>query len=218
VTDLALARAAMAERLGGIGFPAAVVAAMGRVKRHDFVPAPLWRLAYADADLWLGAAWLESPVAIARRLAALAARPGQRVLEMGTGSGYQTAVLAELGARVFTVETLGACDLSAGKLAPSAAIRRTLGGDATAFRDEAPFGAIAVNQPAEAVAPVLIARLAEGGRLVATLGTPPRLRVLRREGGAVRWRDAGVVVSQAVPRALPRLDDPLPLEGGRSEP
>ncbi len=218
MTDLALARAAMAGRLGAIGFPAAVVAAMGQVKRHDFVPAPLWRLAYADADLWLGAAWLESPLAIARRLAALAARPGQRVLEMGTGSGYQTAVLASLGAEVFTVETLGGYDLSAGKLRPAPSIRRSLGGDATAFRGHAPFDAIAVNAPAQDVAPALVEQLAEGGRLVATLGSPPRLRVLRRRGAALRWRDAGVVAAQAVPRALPIVDDPVPLEGGRSEP
>ena len=85
--DLALARAAMADRIAAIGFPAPVVAAMRAVPRNAFVPRHFWRLAYADADLWLGTCTLPAPVSIARRLGALSVRPGERVLEVGTGCG-----------------------------------------------------------------------------------------------------------------------------------
>jgi protein-L-isoaspartate(D-aspartate) O-methyltransferase len=201
MTDLVLARAAMAERLDGIGFPPVIVAAMASVPRHCFVPAPFWRLAYAETDLWLGAAWLAAPIVVARTLAALAVQPGQRVLELGTGCGYQTALLAALGAEVFAIEPLGGYDLSDGALAPAPSIHRSLGGDATAWRDRAPFDAILVNAPLPEVPPDLADQLAPGhGRLVATIGL--RLTVLRRVDGVLAARDAGVVPPRTAPAAF----------------
>jgi len=201
MTDLVLARAAMAERLDGIGFPPVIVAAMARVPRHRFVPPPFWRLAYAETDLWLGAAWLAAPIVVARMLAALAVQPGQRVLELGTGCGYQTALLAALGAEVFAVEPLGGFDLSDGALAAAPSIHRSLGGDATVWRDRAPFDAILVNAPLPEVPPELSDQLApEHGRLVATIGL--RLTVVRRVAGVLAVRDAGAVPPRAEPAVV----------------
>ncbi len=201
MTDLVLARAAMAERLDGIGFPSAIVAAMASVPRHRFVPAPYWRLAYAETDLWLGAAWLAAPIVVARILAALAVQPGQRVLELGTGCGYQTALLAALGAEVFAIEPLGGFDLSDGALDAMSGIHRSLGGDATAWRDRAPFDAILVNAPMPDVPSELAEQLApDHGRLVATIGL--RLTVLRCVDGALATRDAGAVPSRTEPAPL----------------
>jgi protein-L-isoaspartate(D-aspartate) O-methyltransferase len=222
VIDLVLARTAMAERLDGIGFPAPIVAAMASVPRHDFVPAPFWRLAYAETDLWLGLTWLASPIVVARTLAALAVRPGQRVLELGTGCGYQTALLEALGAEVFTVEPLGGFDLTDGALAHAATIHRSLGGSADAWREHAPFDAIVVNTVLDDVPPDLTAQLApEHGRLVAAMGSPSRLTVVRLDGDrAMRFHEAGVVPPRAGPlaRAYPALGTSLGLEGPRTEP
>ena len=194
--DLPLARAAMADRLAAIGFPPEVIGAMRAVPRHAFVPRAYWRIAYAEIDLRLGETWLPAPAAIARAAAALAQQPGQRVLEIGTGSGYQTAVLAALDARVFTVETAGGYDLSLGALArygdPS--IERSLGGGLDAFAADAPFDAIVANVPVAAVPAVLSDQLAPGGRMVAPLGVPgaARLVLWRADAaGALRPRDLG---------------------------
>jgi protein-L-isoaspartate(D-aspartate) O-methyltransferase len=221
VIDLPLARTAMAERLEGIGFPAPIVAAMGRVPRHAFVPRPLWRLAYAETELWLGTAWLAAPIVVARTLAALAPRRGQRVLEVGTGCGYQTALLAALGAEVFTVEPAGGYDLAAGALAPAATIHRSLGGDARAWRDHAPFDAIVVNAMVQEVSTELSEQLVpEHGRLVASMGTPTRLTVLRMRGDGMRRHGAGVIPARAAPYigALSSLGVSRPLEGAPTEP
>ncbi len=215
--DLPLARTAMAERLEGIGFPAPVVAAMGRVPRHAFVPRALWRLAYAETELWLGTAWLAAPIVIARTLAALAPRRGQRVLELGTGCGYQTALLAALGAEVFSVELLGGYDLCGGALAPMPAVHRSLGGDAEVWREHAPFDAIVVNMALDDVPERLTEQLApEGGRLVAIMGA--RLTVLRMRGEGVSRHDAGVVPPRGEPVIAPSSGTSQPLEGQPTEP
>jgi protein-L-isoaspartate(D-aspartate) O-methyltransferase len=222
VIDLVLAREAMAERLDGIGFPASVVTAMASVPRHAFVPAPLWRLAYAETDLWLGATSLAAPIVMARTLAALGLRPGQSVLELGTGCGYQTALLAALGAEVFSIEPLGGFDLSAGALRPSPAIHRSLGGDVAVWRDHAPFDAIVVNGVLDKVSPDLTGQLApKGGRLVAAMGTPARLAVMRPNGdGGMRLQDAGLVPARAGPHrgSVSSLGLSHPLEGAPTEP
>ena len=216
--DFVLARAAMAERLDGIGFPAPVVAAMASVPRHAFVPPPLWRLAYAETDLWFHAIWLAAPILIARTLAALALRPGQRVLELGAGCGYQTALLAALGVEVFSVETLGGYDLSAGALAPMPMVHRSLGGDADAWRDHAPFDAIVVNAVLDDMPLGLTEQLDPArGRLVAAVGWPTRLTVLRLSGEGSKLQDAGVVPPRGEPHRG-AVSAPQPLEGQPTEP
>ncbi|MBS0558893.1 MAG: protein-L-isoaspartate O-methyltransferase [Proteobacteria bacterium] len=194
--DLPLARAAMADRLAAIGFPDGVIAAMRAVPRHAFVPRDFWRIAYAETGLWLGACWLPAPSAVARAAAALAIAPGQRALEIGTGSGYQAALLAAMGALVFTVETAGGYDLSQGALARHGdpGIARSLGGDLDAFADAAPFDAIVANIPFAALPAALAAQLAPGGRIVAPLAIAgaARLALWRADpSGVLRPRDLG---------------------------
>lgn len=153
-----------------------VLAAMGKVHRHRFVPERLAPLAYGDHPLPIGSGQTISQpfiVAIMSQWAEL--KPGDKVLEIGTGSGYQAAILAELTDQVFTIELLP-------ELAEAAKARlKALGyhkvqvktGDGyQGWPQEAPFAAILVTAAAPRVPPALEAQLAEGGRLVIPVGPP----------------------------------------------
>jgi protein-L-isoaspartate(D-aspartate) O-methyltransferase len=115
VRDLPLARAYLGEQLRALGTSTEVVRAMTALPRHAFAPPERWRVAYLDLDLWTGAAWLTRPRTIARMLDALEPRFGLRVLEIGTGTGYQAAVMAALGFEVTTVDISPRCAQSAGE-------------------------------------------------------------------------------------------------------
>jgi protein-L-isoaspartate(D-aspartate) O-methyltransferase len=133
---------------------ARVLAAMGRVPRHRFVPNFLESLAYEDHPLPIGSGQtISQPYIVALMTQWAALKPGDKALEVGTGSGYQAAVLAEITHKVFSVELLP-------ELAKEAAA------------EEAPFNVILVTAAAREVPPALATQLAEGGRLVIPLGPP----------------------------------------------
>ena len=150
------------------------LAAMRAVPRHAFVP-PEWRArAYDDAPLPIGhGQTISQPSVVAFMTEALAPRPGLRILEVGTGSGYQAAVLAATGADVYTIEIIGA-------LADSArALLHRLGWTEVQVRhgdgwlgwpEAAPFDAIMLTAAPDTVPAALVAQLVPGGRLVAPVG------------------------------------------------
>ncbi len=161
-----------------------VLVAMGRVPRHRFVPAALASQAYGDHPLPIGEGQtISQPYIVALMTQWAEVAPGDQVLEVGTGSGYQAAVLAELTDRVFTIELLP-------ELAQQAAARlKELGygrvqvksGDGhEGWPEAAPFDAIVVTAAAPRVPPALTAQLKEGGRLVIPLGTPYGAQTLVR--------------------------------------
>jgi protein-L-isoaspartate(D-aspartate) O-methyltransferase len=154
-----------------------VAAALRRVSRHEFVPPESRDAAYANCPLPIGSGQTISQpfiVALMTELADVA--PGDRVLEVGTGCGYQAAVLAELASRVYTIETVP-------RLAAEARDRLArLGyanvevreGDGWAgWPEQSPFDAILVTAAARDVPPPLVAQLAPGGRLVLPVGDTP---------------------------------------------
>jgi protein-L-isoaspartate(D-aspartate) O-methyltransferase len=168
-----------------------VLAAMGKVPRHRFVPDHLAPLAYGDHPLPIGQGQtISQPYIVALMSQWAAVQPGDRVLEVGTGSGYQAAVLADLTDQVFTIEVWP-------ELARTAAVRlQELGyaqvkaktGDGyRGWPEAAPFDAILVTAAAPAVPPALTEQLQEGGRLVIPLGeaggdqTLVRLRKVKGE-------------------------------------
>ena len=151
-----------------------VLAAIGNVPRHLFVPAELEPLAYANEPLPIGAGQtISQPYIVALMTELLDLVPGDRVLEIGTGTGYQAAVLAELGCRVYTIEIIP--ELAAG------ATRRLadLGYDDVVVRvgdgylgwpEEAPFDKIIVTAAPEQMPQALVQQLGGPGRLVAPIG------------------------------------------------
>jgi protein-L-isoaspartate(D-aspartate) O-methyltransferase len=154
----------------------ATLAAMRSVPRHEFVPADLRHLAYEDTPLPIEREQtISQPYIVAAMTQLVRPRSGMRVLEVGTGSGYQAAVLAAAGCEVWTIEIFG-------ELARTAAARlRRLGygrvrvrhGDGFAgWPEEAPFEAVVVTAGADSIPPPLLEQLAPGGRLVMPVGDP----------------------------------------------
>src|SRR5206468_2043783 len=176
---------------------ARVLQAMRRVPRHRFVEEPLRDRAYGDHPLPIGEQQtISQPYIVALMTSLLALHGTEKVLEVGTGSGYQTAVLAELARRVCSIERLG----------PLAARARTLieglgytnvwirvGNGALGWSDEAPFDRILVAAGGPGVPPPLFEQLAEGGRMVLPLGDAEGqiLTLVERVGGEMRTRAFG---------------------------
>jgi protein-L-isoaspartate(D-aspartate) O-methyltransferase len=151
-----------------------ILRAMRSVPRHLFVPEPFRQRAYEDSALPIGKSQtISQPYTVAFMTQALGLKSGDKVLEVGTGSGYQAAILAELGARVFTVERN--LDLLAGarRLLENLNYRiASRGGDGTVGWSEfAPFDGIIVTAGAPEVPTPLMTQLSDGGRLVIPVGT-----------------------------------------------
>ncbi len=154
----------------------AVIEVIGRVPRHEFVPAKLRRSAYANRPLPIGyGQTISQPFIVALMTDLLAIEEGDVVLELGTGSAYQAAVLAELADRVYTIEIIP--DLAG----PAAERLERLGYDNVEVRagdgyfgwpEHAPFDAIVVTAAASHVPPPLIEQLKPGGRMAIPVGSP----------------------------------------------
>ena len=153
---------------------AGVLEAMRRVPRHSFVPAAQHKLAYANRPLPIGyGQTISQPYIVALMTDLLRLAPRARALEVGTGSGYQAAVLAELGHQVYTIEIVS-------DLAEQAATRLSdLGYDAVHVRqgdgyygwpEAAPFDGIVVTAAAPQIPPPLLEQLKPGGRMVIPIG------------------------------------------------
>jgi protein-L-isoaspartate(D-aspartate) O-methyltransferase len=159
----------------GISDPA-TLAAMRTVPRHEFVPLDQRPYAYDDTPLPIGHdQTISQPVVVALMTQLVRPRAGLRVLEVGTGSGYQAAVLAETGARVWTIEIFRAlADAARGRLARLGYRGVTVrhGDGYAGWPEEAPFDAIVVTAGADSIPPALIQQLAPGGRLVMPVGDP----------------------------------------------
>jgi protein-L-isoaspartate(D-aspartate) O-methyltransferase len=151
-----------------------VLRAMRKVPRHRFVDAASLEHAYEDRPLPIGLdQTISQPYIVAFMTEQLQLRGGERILEVGTGSGYQTAVLAEMGGEVFTLEIHEPLSrIARQRLAELGYgnVRFAVGDGRQGWPEEAPFGAILAAASAEAVPPALLEQLAIGGRLVLPLG------------------------------------------------
>jgi len=158
----------------GVTSPA-VLAAMRKVPRHLFVPPDLWNEAYADSPLPIGYhQTISQPYIVAYMSEVLEVEPSHKVLEIGTGSGYQAAVLGELAREVFTIEIVPELGERARALLSSLGYRnvRTRVGDGyLGWPEQAPFDRIIVTAAPDHVPPPLVEQLAVGGRMVIPVGS-----------------------------------------------
>lgn len=153
---------------------AAVLAAMGKTPRHEFVPSALVSQAYEDHPLSIGQSQtISQPYIVALMTQLLDPRPDQRILEIGVGCGYQTAVLAELAAYVYSVEIVDVLAEGARKRLEAlgyANVSIRIGDGYDGWADEAPFDGVLAAAAAPRAPEALKRQLKIGGRLVIPLG------------------------------------------------
>ncbi len=172
-----------------------VLAALRRVRRAAFVPEEERARAYVNRPLPIGHhQTISQPFIVAIMTELLDVAPGDVVLEVGTGSGYQAAVLAELAGQVCSVEIIAALTEAArGALAGYRNIALRTGDGALGWPERAPFDAIMVTAAAAEVPPALLAQLKPGGRMVIPVGAPwaeqRLMRITKHGSGAVMQRE-----------------------------
>jgi protein-L-isoaspartate(D-aspartate) O-methyltransferase len=184
-------RAMVAGQIAARGIrDALVLKAMSEVPRHFFVPADVVEEAYGDHPLPIGEGQtISQPYIVALMTECLALKGGEKVLEIGTGSGYQAAVLGRIAGDVFTIEindTLARRAAETLERLGFGNIHVRSGDGFFGWPQEAPFDAIIVTAAAPEVPPALFAQLAEGGRLIIPLGdvqTYQRLTVVTKRNG-----------------------------------
>jgi protein-L-isoaspartate(D-aspartate) O-methyltransferase len=151
-----------------------VVKALGKVERHRFVPADYRHLAYEDRPLPIGHnQTISQPYIVAVMTELLAPQPGHKILEVGTGSGYQAAVLAELVSQVYTIEIVAPLAQRAGRDLKAAGYKNVFvraGDGYLGWPERAPFDGIVVTAAPDHVPQPLIDQLKVGGRLVIPVG------------------------------------------------
>jgi protein-L-isoaspartate(D-aspartate) O-methyltransferase len=173
----------------------AVLSAMRTVPRHLFVPEHLKARAYDDSPLPIGLGQtISQPYIVAYMAEALRLGPDSKILEIGSGSGYQAAVLACIAKQVYTVEILSELGRQAEKRLKSLGygyVRFRVADGYDGWEENGPYDAIIVTAAAEYMPPPLLRQLKEGGRMVIPVGSPflvQSLMLVEKEGGKVRTK------------------------------
>ena len=195
--DLEAARARLLKSLAREINDTRVIEAMARVRREDFVPPSSKHLAYEDIPLPIGLGQtISQPYIVAIMTQALELTPKARVLEVGTGSGYQAAILSLLAGRVITVERQRALAEAARDLLArlghlNVEVRDAL--DGLGWPEDAPFDAIIVAAGAPGIPQALLDQLADKGRLVIPVGSRYNqdLLLVIKAGGHIRTQSQG---------------------------
>ena len=187
--------------IGEQGLGNRVMEVMGRVARHEFVPAELRPHAYIDHPLPIGfGKTISQPFMVALMTDLLDVQASDSVLEIGTGVGYQAAVLADLAEKVYTVEIIGELALAARSRLEGlgyANVEVRLGDGSKGWPEHAPFDKVIVTAAPELVPPSLIMQLKPGGRMVVPAGLEGDQRLM-----LVEMDDAGDLKTREVLRVV----------------
>lgn len=180
-----------------------VLDAMAKVRRHEFVPPPQRRAAYRNRPLSIGAGQtISQPFVVALMTDLLELEPDDKVLEIGTGSGYQAAVLAELAREVYTIEIVESLGKGAAKTLDRLGytnVQTRIGDGYQGWPEHAPYDAIIVTAAPDHVPPALIEQLKAGGRLVIPVGKlAQELMVITKNADGTTTRNE-IVPVQFVP-------------------
>jgi len=178
----------------------AVLDAMGTLPRHLFVEEALAYKAYSDSPLPIGEGQtISQPYIVALMTELLEVEPGMKVLEIGTGSGYQAAVLAEVGGEVFTVERVKKLFFAARKRFMDMrmfSVKLKMDDGTMGWPEEAPFDRIIVTAGGPEVPAPLVEQLADPGRMLIPVGSSKRLQSLilieKKDGEIIRTDKGGV--------------------------
>jgi protein-L-isoaspartate(D-aspartate) O-methyltransferase len=168
-----------------------VLAAMHEVPRHEFIPEPLRADAYEDHPLPIGAGQtISQPYIVALMLQHLGLQAADRILEVGTGSGYVAALLSRMCAEVYSIERhpelAGAAEQTLERLGYSN-VKIAVGDGSQGWSEYAPYDAILVSAATSEMPPALFAQLREGGRMMVPVGSflSQELQLIRKVGGQV---------------------------------
>ncbi|HEY2066007.1 MAG TPA: protein-L-isoaspartate(D-aspartate) O-methyltransferase [Gemmatimonadaceae bacterium] len=177
----------------------AVLRAFDLTPRHAFVPTGVRHRAYEDAPLPIGnGQTISQPSVHARYLELLALKGNERVLEIGTGSGFQTVLLSHLVAQVFTIERIAALYTMARDAIGRAGAKNVsmlLGDGTVGWREYAPYDAILVSAGGPTIPQPLVEQLTEGGRMLVPIGPMEEqtLKLVTKRGSAYESRDVAPV-------------------------
>ncbi len=192
-SDLSAQRETMVERqiaARGIADPA-TLEAMRKVPRHEFLPMRLRDEAYMDYPLPIGhGQTISQPFIVAFMTEAIRPQPGEKILEIGAGSGYQAAILAQMGADVYTIEIVEPLAEMARQTLERLGFKNAQVMHGDGFRgwpEHAPFDAIIVTCAPDKIPPDLVAQLKDGGRMIIPVGggMNQELVLLRKKGDKV---------------------------------
>lgn len=176
-----------------------VLRAFDMTPRHAFVPTGVRHRAYEDSSLPIGSGQtISQPSIHARYLEILGFKGEERVLEIGTGSGYQTVLLSHLVAQIFTIERIPALYTMAREAIARAGAKNVsmlLGDGTVGWREYAPYDAILVSAGGPSIPLPLVEQLTEGGRMIVPVGSreEQRLTVVTRRGTSFETQDVAPV-------------------------
>ena len=212
VAEVALHTKFVADVLGKSRLSEGVMAALAKVPRHEFVPSDVQPLAYLDTPLPIGhGKTISQPFIVALMVDLLDLHRGESVLEVGTGLGYQAALLSELGVRVYSVEIVEELAKSAReRLARLGyeSVQLRVGDGSYGWPEHAPFDKIVVSAASELMPPELLKQLKKGGRMIVPTGIEEAQRLLLAERGA----DGRIETTELLPVRFALLEDRDSLE------